>query len=337
MKKLLFYILNAPKEEDSEANKYKIPFVSSEVLNCNIFEILRYFPFESTEEENLLPIFFRFIKTTDELPDLLCGYFGKFFATLLNRNILGLLKYLRNDKEIISSFLYHSYNESILQSLHLIINNQSGLEQDLEYKSGVYFVIDEIFAFVIENLEKIHELEKLHLDSVAQILLDLSFALSSNNELLSSFLKSTKLQGSILNVCISSNDYIQSIRKHSLSIINVALKQALISFSFKVQPMVGSSLKALTNENSEAAEYFKMDEEIAESEVIDSLFSSSLNEQLCLLAVQLDLVSSAEKVIIANLFENAIAHYELCKYSFEDIFSDVCIRAMVSNKLNMMS
>ncbi len=125
--------MESPNEFDSDMRKFKYPYMSCEVICCEIPEILNCLVdhFDSLYLNKL----FSLLESSVKLDNYLSGYFEKILEMLFRRMTIPMMKYLNCEgPNLLIKFLNHMDNYSVMQIVqrlmlpHIPFSNQSDME-----------------------------------------------------------------------------------------------------------------------------------------------------------------------------------------------------------------
>eukprot|EP00600_Ochromonadales_sp_CCMP1393_P004849 CAMPEP_0174967212 /NCGR_PEP_ID=MMETSP0004_2-20121128/7459_1 /TAXON_ID=420556 /ORGANISM="Ochromonas sp., Strain CCMP1393" /LENGTH=1048 /DNA_ID=CAMNT_0016216321 /DNA_START=14 /DNA_END=3160 /DNA_ORIENTATION=- len=114
MDHLLDFIVNPASADDNDFRTFKYPYMSCEVICCEVPEILKNLVEEY--DGKYLDKLFSFLSTESRLNYYLAGYFEKILEMLFRRMTVPMMKYFNDaGTTLMSKFLDHMDNYSIMQ------------------------------------------------------------------------------------------------------------------------------------------------------------------------------------------------------------------------------
>lgn len=120
MGKLIRYITENPSEGEDELHQFKYPYMSCEVLCCEVPEIMDVI----VEHDNgrFLDQLFAILEPDTPINHYLAGYFEKVLEVLFRRKTIKMMAYL-NQKGVplLKLFLKHIDNYSIMQIVQRLL------------------------------------------------------------------------------------------------------------------------------------------------------------------------------------------------------------------------
>ena len=114
--KLVAYVTEMPTPADSEARRYKYPYVASEVLSCDLTQ-LRDAVFAAP---SLIVQLLALLKQPPPLPPVLAGYVGKIITSLQKQGPEQFKKFFEDEmptEDLLPQLMVHIGSDSILQLL----------------------------------------------------------------------------------------------------------------------------------------------------------------------------------------------------------------------------
>ena len=107
--------------DDLQKNKIKLkyPYLSSEILNCQIPSILDEILNPKNEYLNLL---FDFIEQDAPLDAVLTNYWRSCIVGLVRRNSSVMLEYIKNRANVLSYLVQHIRDQSIMEVMSFLLN-----------------------------------------------------------------------------------------------------------------------------------------------------------------------------------------------------------------------
>ena len=176
--------INEEKEYNDDDNDHEINNINKEdkkeinIINNDIMENTQEKKEENKIEEikeeypedqiELLDYFLSFVSTESELNYVLCGYFSSLMLILLNNHFIKIIKYIfLKKKDILKKLVYHSYRNSIAETLCKIIkyedkvnnnseiidNNDNEKYDEKEFNEIRFEILKEIFNNIDINID----------------------------------------------------------------------------------------------------------------------------------------------------------------------------------------
>jgi serine/threonine-protein phosphatase 6 regulatory subunit 3 len=108
---LRFIVEESPEDADSK-RAFKFPFISSEVLTCEIDVILKTL----VDEEELMNLLFSFLEPNRSHSVMLAGYFSKVVICLMLRKTVPLMNYVKVSSLFGCSFENLANSTTIMRS-----------------------------------------------------------------------------------------------------------------------------------------------------------------------------------------------------------------------------
>lgn len=122
--KLFEYITIEASEEADPKRRFKYPFLACEILCSEIWTITE----SIYRDESLLDVLFAFLDQSPPLSPLLASYTSRVAQALLSRRTSETLAYIKKREGIISKFISHLANGSIMELLLKIIGSEESPE-----------------------------------------------------------------------------------------------------------------------------------------------------------------------------------------------------------------
>lgn len=122
--KLFEYITIEANEESDPKRRFKYPFLACEILCSEIWTITE----SIYRDESLLDVLFAYLDQPPPLSPLLASYTSRVAQALLSRRTSETLAYIRKREGLISKFISHLANGSIVELLLKIIGSEESPE-----------------------------------------------------------------------------------------------------------------------------------------------------------------------------------------------------------------
>jgi len=113
LKKLLSYIAAEPAPDADQKRKFKYPFLAAEILASEIWQLIDAF----YEQKGLLDELYSFLEKEPPLNPMLASYSSRVAGVFLQKKIPETIEYLKQKKDVISSFIKHLGNASVMDLL----------------------------------------------------------------------------------------------------------------------------------------------------------------------------------------------------------------------------
>jgi len=117
LQRLLVYITQEPEDESDTKRRYKYPFLACEILASEVWAICDAF----YQHPELLDELYGFLSKDPPLNPMLASYTSRVAGVLLQKKVSETIAYMKEKKNIISSFIKHLGNSSIMDLLLKVI------------------------------------------------------------------------------------------------------------------------------------------------------------------------------------------------------------------------
>ncbi|XP_020584830.1 serine/threonine-protein phosphatase 6 regulatory subunit 3 [Phalaenopsis equestris] len=101
VEQLLRYIIEAAPKEADKRRTFKLPFISCEILTCDVDIILQ----SLLEDDEAMNLLFSFLKPDHPRSTILAGYFSKVVLCLMARKTTQLMSYVQSHPEILHQLI----------------------------------------------------------------------------------------------------------------------------------------------------------------------------------------------------------------------------------------
>lgn len=164
LKKLLYYICVEPDEDDDSKRKFKYPFLACEILASEVWAICD----AMYQTDGLLDDLYSFFERDSPMNSLLSSYVSRVAGVLLQKKPTETIEYMKQRKDIVSQFLNHLGNASVMDLLLKVIACEDAAEgtSTLEWLCTTNLIPTLVQKFDPKNGQEIHE-------NAAQALVDI--------------------------------------------------------------------------------------------------------------------------------------------------------------------
>lgn len=201
LRKLLYYITTEADEEADAKRKFKYPFLACEILASEVWAICD----AMYQHDGLLDELYGYFEKDPPLNPLLSTYAARVASVLLQKKVSETIAYLKSRKNVISHFLKHLGNASIMDLLLKVIASEDTTDGagTLEWLCGTDLIQSLVDKFDPKQDPSVHE-------NAAQALGDIiAVSINSTSSPLIGQLESeviiSKLFGYILQTGLSSS------------------------------------------------------------------------------------------------------------------------------------
>jgi len=171
LKKLLDYITKEPAEDADSTKKFKYPFLCCEILAAEVWAVCDGL----CQHQDLMDELFGFLERDLPLNPLLTSYTCRVIAVLLQKKSTETISFMKEKNGIISNFIKHLGNASVMDLLLKIIANDENIggQGTLEWLCKTDLIPSLVSKFDPKLPEDVHE-------NASQALCDI-ITVSSNN------------------------------------------------------------------------------------------------------------------------------------------------------------
>lgn len=155
LKKLVEYVTVEAKEEEDPKRKFKYPFLACEILASEVWAICD----AMYQHQDLLDELYAYFEKEPPLSPLLSSYTSRVATILLQKKVPETIGYLKTKKTIVSQFLKHLGNASIMDLLLKIIacEDQSEGAGVLEWLCSTELIASLVNKFDPKLPSSVHE------------------------------------------------------------------------------------------------------------------------------------------------------------------------------------
>jgi hypothetical protein len=215
LKKLVEYVTQEPEDEADTKRKYKYPFLACEILASEVWAICDAF----YQHQNLLEELYGFLSTDPPLNPMLVSYTCRVAGVLLQKKVSETIAFMKEKKDIISSFIKHLGNSSIMDLLLKVIACEDTPDGAgvLEWLCKTDLIPSLVSKFESKLGQDVHE-------NAAQALVDIvAISVTSSSSPLIAQLESENMVKTLFGYILA--DGLNSSLLHSLSVVIELLKR----------------------------------------------------------------------------------------------------------------
>ena len=221
LEKLFEYITVEPGADANSVRKYKYPFISCEILCCDLWVIVDAI----YENDDLIDKLYGFLDQDGPLNPSMASHVSKVAACLMEKKIPETLAYLKQKDDIVGLFVKHLYSPAVIELLLKII---SITEETLEWLDSHKLIERLVSKLGDEYGEETHE-------SAANTLVDIIQVsqLSADSPLMKK-LESEEVVTQLLDFMFKGPE---SALYHGLDVITELLKKNVSQSMFQDIPL----------------------------------------------------------------------------------------------------
>lgn len=215
LKKLVEYVTQEPEDEADSKRKYKYPFLACEILASEVWAICDAF----YQHQNLLEELYGFLSKDPPLNPMLVSYTCRVAGVLLQKKVSETIAFMKEKKDIISSFIKHLGNSSIMDLLLKVIACEDTPDGAgvLEWLCKTDLIPSLVSKFESKLGQDVHE-------NAAQALVDIvAISVTSASSPLIAQLESEAMVKTLFGYILA--DGLNSSLLHSLSVVIELLKR----------------------------------------------------------------------------------------------------------------
>lgn len=215
LKKLVEYVTQEPEDDADSKRKYKYPFLACEILASEVWAICDAF----YQHQNLLEELYGFLSKDPPLNPMLVSYTCRVAGVLLQKKVSETIAFMREKKDIISSFIKHLGNSSIMDLLLKVIACEDTPDGAgvLEWLCKTDLIPSLVSKFENKLGQDVHE-------NAAQALVDIvAISVTSASSPLIAQLESEAMVKTLFGYILA--DGLNSSLLHSLSVVIELLKR----------------------------------------------------------------------------------------------------------------
>jgi len=215
LKKLVIYITQEPEEDADTKRKFKYPFLACEILASEVWALCDAF----YQHAGLLDELYGFLAKEPPLNSMLASYTSRVAGVLLQKKVAETIAYMKDKKGIISSFIKHLGNSSVMDLLLKVIASEDTPDGAgiLEWLCKTDLISSLVGKFDPKLSFEVHE-------NAAQALVDIvAISVASSSSPLIAQLESDEMIKTLFGFMLG--DGLNSSLLHGLSVLIELLKR----------------------------------------------------------------------------------------------------------------